>query len=309
MNRNRIESLAEQQRDSQSPIARGACDNLFEMMRLDAHQHFWLYSPAEYGWINEKMPGLKRDFLPQDLAPLLAANAFDGSIAVQARQSLEETRWLLEIAEQNDLVKGVVGWVDLCSPDLTEQLEQFTRRPKFLGVRHLLQDEPDDLYMQRPDFRAGIAKLAEFDLAYDLLLYPRHLPVALKLVREFPQQRFLLDHIAKPEIAIGVLEPWERDLRELAQAENVWCKLSGMVTEARWNEWWDGDFLPYLDVVFEAFGSGRLMIGSDWPVCTLSSTYSETVGIVMKYLHKLTPNEREAVLGENCARFYKVDGQ
>lgn len=278
-------------------------------MRLDAHQHFWLYSPAEYGWINEKMPGLKRDFLPQDLAPLLAANAFDGSIAVQARQSLEETRWLLEIAEQNDLVKGVVGWVDLCSPDLTEQLEQFTRRPKFLGVRHLLQDEPDDLYMQRPDFRAGIAKLAEFDLAYDLLLYPRHLPVALKLVREFPQQRFLLDHIAKPEIAIGVLEPWERDLRELAQAENVWCKLSGMVTEARWNEWWDGDFLPYLDVVFEAFGSGRLMIGSDWPVCTLSSTYSETVGIVMKYLHKLTPNEREAVLGENCARFYKVDGQ
>jgi L-fuconolactonase len=277
------------------------------MMRLDAHQHFWLYSSAEYGWINEKMSGLKRDFLPQDLAPLLAACGSEGSIAVQARQSLEETRWLLELAEQNDLVKGVVGWVDLCSPVLAEQLDQFTRHPKFQGVRHLVQDEPDNLFMLRPDFRLGIAKLAEFDLAYDLLLYPRHLPVAVKLVREFPHQRFVLDHIAKPDIAGGVLEPWGRDLRELAEAENVWCKLSGMVTEARWNEWGDGDFSPYLDVVFEAFGVGRLMIGSDWPVCTLTSTYSETVGIVMKYIKKLTPQEREAVLGVNCSRFYGVD--
>lgn len=275
-------------------------------MRLDAHQHFWKYSPAEYGWINDKMAALKRDFLPQDLKSLLAAEGFEGSIAVQARQELEETRWLLELADENDIIKGVVGWVDLCSSDLAAQLERFASDPKFVGVRHVVQDEPDDEFMLRPEFRSGIALLREHELAYDLLLYPRHLPVAVKLVREFPEQRFVLDHIAKPSIAEGRIEPWDRGIRELAQCENVWCKVSGMVTEARWNVWRAEDFRPYLDVVFEAFGPERLMIGSDWPVCTLSASYGATMGIIADYMRQLRAEEQNGILGGNCARFYRI---
>lgn len=275
-------------------------------MRLDAHQHFWKYSPDEYGWINDAMAVLRRDFLPQDLNPLLAAEGFDGSIAVQARQSIEETRWLLELAAQNDIVKGVVGWVDLRSPDLPAQIEQFTQSGKLVGVRHVVQDEPDDEFMLRSDFRNGIARLHDFDLAYDILIYPRQLSAAAKLVREFPEQRFVLDHIAKPLIAEGRMDPWDREIRELAKAENVWCKLSGMVTEARWQEWKPDDFGPYLDVVLNAFGPARLMIGSDWPVCTVAGTYSRTMSLVRDYIKQLTSSEQEGILGANCARFYQV---
>ena len=252
------------------------------------------------------MATLKRDFLPRDLAPLLAASGFDGCIAVQARQSLEETRWLLELAERNDFIKGVVGWVDLCSAELPEQLERFAKHPKLVGARHLVQDEPEDEFMLRAEFRKGIARLAEFGLTYDLLLHPRHLPVAAKLVREFPEQRFVLDHIAKPSIADGLMQPWERDLRELAKFENVYCKLSGMVTEARWGQWSGKDFKPYLDVVLEAFGAERLMMGSDWPVCTLSGNYADVMGIVLKWMETMPAASREEVLGGNCARFYGV---
>jgi L-fuconolactonase len=276
------------------------------MLRLDAHQHFWNYSPAEYGWINEKMAVLKRDFLPQDLKPLLDQQEFDGSIAVQARQSLEETLWLLDLAEQNDCVRGVVGWVDLCSPVLLEQLSALETRKKLVGARHVVQDEPDDQFMMRSDFRRGIANLAAFGLVYDLLLCPRQLPAAVKLVREFPEQKFVLDHIAKPEIANRSLEPWGRDLRELAKNPNVFCKLSGMVTEARWCDWMPDDFKPYLDTVLDAFGPSRLMIGSDWPVCTLSSSYSDTVGIVLNYVSQLSHDERAGILGGNCSRIYCI---
>jgi L-fuconolactonase len=258
------------------------------------------------------MAEIRRDFLPRDLAPLLEANGFEGSIAVQARQSVEETEWLLELAEKDALGKqltnGVVGWVDLCAPDVGAELERLAEHEKLVGVRHVVQDERDDEFMLRADFRRGIGRLKEFGLAYDLLLYPRHLPAAVKLVREFSEQRFVLDHIAKPDIAAGVLEPWARDIRELARAENVACKLSGMVTEARWNEWWSGDFKPYLDVVLEAFGADRVMIGSDWPVCTVSGDYATTMGIVMKFAEELTANEREGMLGGNCARVYGLEG-
>ena len=185
-------------------------------MRVDAHQHFWQYNPAEHTWMTEKMMALRHDFLPADLEPLLKASGFDGCITVQVRQSLEETCWLLELAEQNDFVKGVVGWVDLCSPDLPEQLERFEKHPKLVGVRHLVQDEPDDEFLLREEFGRGIARLAASDLTYDLLLYPRHLRAAVKLVAEFPDQSFVLDHIAKPSIAAGLISPWEQDLRELA---------------------------------------------------------------------------------------------
>jgi L-fuconolactonase len=276
-------------------------------MRIDAHQHFWRYSPAEYGWIGDTMAGLKRDFLPEDLEPLLRSNGFEGSIAVQARQHLEETQWLLELARVSPFIKGVVGWVDLCSPELPAQLDRFAGNPKLVGVRHIVQDEPNDTFMLRQDFRRGIAQLAERGLKYDLLLYPKHLPVAVKLVQEFPEQPFVLDHIAKPLIAEGLLEPWRRDIRELAKFDNVWCKVSGMVTEARWQHWQQGDFRPYLDVVFEAFGPGRLMIGSDWPVCTLSAGYRATVGIVAYYIRQFDPIQQEAILGGNCARFYDLE--
>lgn len=275
-------------------------------MRLDAHQHFWKYSAADYGWINDSMAALRRDFLPEDLQPLLAAEGFDGSIAVQARQSLEETRWLLELAAHSDIVKGVVGWVDLRSPELAAQLHQFAQNPKLVGVRHVVQDEPDDNFMLGPEFRRGIARLREYDLAYDILVFPRQLPAAVKLVREFPDQRFVLDHIAKPPIAEGRLSPWDRDIRELARSENVFCKLSGMVTEARWHDWKPEDFRPYLDVVVDTFTPARLMIGSDWPVCTASAPYSRTVALVRDYIATLTSNEQNSILGENCARFYRV---
>jgi L-fuconolactonase len=276
------------------------------MIRIDAHQHFWQYSAADYGWINESMAVLKRDFLPGDLAALLDANGLDSSIAVQARQSLEETRWLLGLAKENNRIKGVVGWVDLRSPELPEQLNKFSESTKLVGVRHVVQDEPDDAFLLRPEFRRGIAQLAAFDLVYDLLLYPRQLPAAVQLVREFPEQAFVLDHIAKPSIADGVLEPWRSRIRALAQFPNVTCKLSGMVTEARWQGWRYADFVPYLDVVFEAFGPARLMIGSDWPVCTVSADYARTLDIVQKYIERLSAAEREAVLGGNCARVYRI---
>jgi L-fuconolactonase len=275
-------------------------------MRLDAHQHFWKYSPSQYEWITDDMAPLKRDFLPHDLQPLLAAGGFDGSIAVQAQQTVQEARWLLELAEQNSFIKGVIGWVDLCSPEVREQLERLAVNRRLLGVRHIVQGELDDEFMLRPDFRRGIAQLAEFGLVYDLLLYPRHVPVATELVREFPQQTFVLDHIAKPAIAAAQIEPWDRDIRELAKCPNVSCKLSGMVTEARWAQWVRDDFRRYLDVVFEAFGPDRLMIGSDWPVCTLSADYASTMGIVTSYVEQLFLQDRDEILGRTCARIYGV---
>jgi L-fucono-1,5-lactonase len=295
-------------RDAVADGARGGAS--FSDMRLDAHQHFWKYSAAEYGWINKSMGVLKRDFLPSDLAVRLAANGFDGSVAVQARQSLEETRWLLELAEENNCVKGVVGWVDLRSAELPAQLEEFSKSKKLVGVRHVVQDEPDDAFLLLPEFQRGIARLAGSGLVYDLLIFPRQFPAAIELVRMFPEQAFVLDHIAKPPIAegtaAGVLEPWMSGIRALAEFPHVACKLSGMVTEARWKEWTYEDFVPYLDTVFEAFGPARLMIGSDWPVCTLSAEYAATLGIVERYVERLSASERDAVLGENCARVYGI---
>lgn len=277
------------------------------MIRIDAHQHFWQYSSAEYEWIDESMAVLKRDFLPRDLAPLLQPNGLGGSIAVQARQCLEETRWLLALALENEFIRGVVGWVDLRSPQLRDQLGEFANNKKLVGVRHVVQAEPDDEFMLRPEFRRGIAQLAEFGLAYDLLLYPRHLPVAVKLVREFPDQPFVLDHIAKPQIAVGVVEPWARNIRALAGLPNVSCKLSGMVTEARSGKWTRDDFLPYLDVVLDCFGPSRLMMGSDWPVCTVSADYAATLGIVLECIERLSNSERDAILGGTCARVYRIE--
>jgi L-fuconolactonase len=274
------------------------------MMRIDSHQHFWRYSPTEHTWMSDAMSALKRDFLPADLQPLLAANKFDGSVAVQARQSLEETHWLLELASQHEFIHAVVGWVDLRSEDLPSRLASLAQHPKLAGVRHVVQDEPDDEFLMRPDFRQGISRLHEFNLTYDLLLYPKHLPAAITVATEFPKQPFVLDHIAKPDISEGLTTPWREQIQALAELPNVCCKLSGMVTEAKWKQWQPEDFRPYLDLVFAAFGPDRLMIGSDWPVCTLSGDYGRTMQIVIDYLQQLPVDVQAGVLGGNCARFY-----
>jgi L-fuconolactonase len=289
-------------------MIRAAGENTTGMKRIDAHQHFWHYDAAEYDWIDETMAALRRDFLPRDLKPLLESAGFDGCVAVQARQTLEETWWLLELADENEFVQCVVGWVDLRSAQLPQQLREFTRNKKLVGVRHIVQAEPDDEFMLRADFQRGIAQLAEFGLAYDVLVYPRQLPAAAGLVQQFPRQRFVLDHIAKPLIAQSALDPWQTHVRALAQSPNVWCKVSGMVTEARWAEWRPEDFRPYLDVVFEAFTPARIMIGSDWPVCTVAADYRTTMGIVIDYIAQLPQEQQNAILGGNCAAFYKLPG-
>lgn len=275
-------------------------------MKVDAHQHFWRYDAAEYGWITDSLAALRRDFLPADLAREQAAVGFDGSIAVQARQTLAETEWLLGIAEEHPRVLGIVGWVDLCSREVEQQLARFAAHPRFCGVRHVVQDEPDHAFLLRADFQRGLAELARHGLAYDLLIYPRHLRVACELVARFPEQRFVLDHLGKPAIREGVLEPWARDLRALARHPNVWCKASGMVTEADWERWRREDLRPYLDVAFEAFGPARIMIGSDWPVCTVAGSYAQVLGVVTDYVGALSPCEQAAVLGDSAARCYRV---
>lgn len=276
-------------------------------MRIDAHQHFWKYSPQEYPWIGKGMERLAHDSLPADLAPLAAAEGIGGTVAVQARQSLEESRWLLQLAADHPLIRGVVGWVDLRSTHVADQLREFAERPKFVGVRHVVQDEPDPRFLLGDSFLHGIRQLATFGLTYDLLLYPQQLPAAVEFVGRFPEQPFVLDHLAKPRIKAGDLEPWRRDLKALATHGHVLCKLSGMVTEATWNGWKRTDFTPYLEVALEAFGPQRLMIGSDWPVCTLAAEYADTIGIVREFLAPLAAPEREAIEGGNAARFYSLD--
>lgn len=250
---------------------------------------------------------LQKDHLPSDLAPLLKSTRLDGSVAVQARQSLEETEWLLALSDQAPIIKGVIGWVDLCSMYVHRQLERFCAHPKLRGVRHVVQDEPDDQFMLRQDFLHGVSALQAFDLTYDILIFPRHLPVARHVVEQFPDQRFVLDHIAKPLIRDGVIEPWAKEIRHLAASPNVFCKVSGMVTEADWNSWQIADFFPYLDIVFEAFGPERIMFGSDWPVCTVAASYPQVVEIVWDYVDKLSQDEKASIWGETARAFYGLE--
>ena len=272
-------------------------------MRLDAHQHFWSYDATQYPWIPPGSP-LHRDWLPEDLAALQAPLGFDGSIAVQARQVVGESDWLLGLADKHSNVKGVVGWVDLRADRVEEDLARLARHPKFVGVRHVVQDEPDDDFMLGRDFQRGIGKLRAFDLAYDLLIYPKQLEAAIRLAENFPEQPFVLDHIAKPLIKAGALEPWKSQLRRLAKLPNVHCKVSGMLTEADHRSWQAEQFRPYLDTVFEAFGLSRLMYGSDWPVCLFAGDYRAAFGLVDDYARRFTPAEREALFGGNCEAFY-----
>jgi L-fuconolactonase len=273
-------------------------------MRVDAHQHFWRYRADDYPWIDDAMGILKRDYLPASLQPEIHAAGIDATVAVQVRQTLQETEWLLGLADRHPFVAGVVGWVDLQADDVRAQLASVASHPKLVGVRHVVQSEPDECFLLRPDFCRGIAALREFGLAYDILIYPRHLKVAADFVARFDGQPFVLDHLAKPEIRIGAIDSWARDLRRIAEAPHVHCKLSGLVTEADWEAWTPRQIRPYLDVAFECFGAGRLIAGSDWPVCTVAGSYLRIVSLVSDYLDARPADERDAVLGGNAQRLW-----
>jgi len=279
-------------------------------VRIDAHQHFWKHNKEEYGWIDDSMKILRRDFLPQDLVlelRELRENAIDFTVAVQARQSLPETDWLIELAEKNGFIKGVIGWVDLRNDLVERDIENLCQHKKFKGVRHILQGEEDNFFMFRKDFLTGISKLKKFDLTYDILIFSRQIKYVSELVNKFPDQLFVVDHIAKPFIKKGQLQPWKDYMRQLAKADNVYCKLSGMVTEASWESWKGEDFGPYLEAILEMFGPTRLMFGSDWPVCTVAARYEEVLGIVTNFISSLSDNEQARIMGLNAVDFYNLE--
>ncbi len=275
-------------------------------MHIDAHQHFWIYNRDQYDWIDDSMAALRRNFLPADLKPEMDGSGFQGSVAVQVRQTLDETRWLLELAQDFPSIVGVVGWVDLQSPDIRSQLKTLSRNPKLVGVRHIVQSEPDDRFLLRPEFLRGISALEEFDLAFDILIYSRHLKIAAEFVERFPRQRFVLDHLAKPPIKNGEIDAWAQGIRDLAAFPNVFCKLSGLVTEADWRHWKPHQITPYLDVAFQSFGPARLMIGSDWPVCLVAASYTGAMQIVKDYISQQKPATQDDVLGGNAQRFWRL---
>lgn len=286
--------------------AAGLSPNNRRPVRLDAHQHFWHYSPQEYGWIDARMQRIARDFLPGDLQPSLAASTLDGCIAVQARSSLAETTFLLELARAHPFVKGVVGWADLCAADAATTVARLAREPKLCGLRHIVQAEPDD-FLRRADFQRGVRTLAAHGLVYDLLVYPRQLAAAAVFAAACPDQPIVLDHLAKPDIAHGERAAWERGLRALARFPYVACKLSGMVTEAKWNAWHADDFRFYLDTALDAFGPDRLLFGSDWPVCLVAARdYGQVHDLVADWAAVLTPAARQQLFGGNAARLYRI---
>ena len=277
-------------------------------MRIDSHQHFWRYSAVEYPWMDDRMQRIQRDFLPDDLAPLLAACGLDGSIAVQARSSLDETHFLLDLAREHDCVKAVVGWADLCADDVDATLDQLCEHRELRGLRHVVQDEPDDQFLLRTDFQRGVGKLAARNLVYDILIYPRQLDAAVSFVAALPDQPFVLDHIAKPDIANQRTDNWLLGFEGLAQFEQVSCKVSGMVTEAKWNAWQPDDFRAYMDEALEVFGIDRLMFGSDWPVALLAADgYQDVYGLVDDWAAEFSDDERRKLFGDNAARIYRLD--
>lgn len=275
------------------------------MVKLDSHQHFWNFDPIRDNWITEEMEVIRRDFLPSDLKPLLDANGIQGCVAVQADQSENETNFLLDLASEHDFIQGVVGWVDLCLEQINERLDYYSQFPKLRGFRHILQAEAPE-FILRPEFQRGIAALQDYGFTYDILIYPKHLPNSLKLVQNHPGQLFVIDHLAKPDIKNGRFEGWDSGLKAMAEYDNVYCKLSGMITEADLKSWTKEDIFPYMDKAFEAFGAERLMFGSDWPVCKLAGEYGVVCQLVDEYLSKLSISEQEMVWGKNAKLFYNL---
>jgi L-fuconolactonase len=277
--------------------------------KIDSHHHLWLYNAKEYDWIDEPMQAIRRDFLPPHLESEIRACGIDGTVVVQARQTLEETNWLLLLAARNDWMLGVVGWAPLTDPAVPDLLARLREGGKLKGVRHILQGEPDPEYMLREDFNRGIGALRQLGLVYDILIYERHLPQTVRFVDRHPDQVFVLDHIAKPRIREGALSPWREHIRELARRPNVYCKVSGMVTEADYRKWTEKQLRPYFDTVVECFGPARLMFGSDWPVCLVACDYGRWFGIVRRWIARLSAGEQARILGGTAVEAYKLAGK
>jgi L-fuconolactonase len=276
------------------------------MLKIDAHQHFWKFDEVRDSWINEDMAVIRRDFLPADLKPLLQANGIAGCVVVQSDQTPEENVFQLRNAEEHDFIKGVVGWVDLQSADIEAQLQELSAYKKLKGFRHILQGEADRALMLKPAFLNGISLLKDFGFTYDILIFPDQLKYAAELVSLFPDQLFVLDHIAKPDIKNQKLEGWEQDIITLAGFKNVYCKVSGLITEANWTDWKAQDFEPCLDIVFGAFGTNRVMYGSDWPVCLLAGSYEQVVNLMTDYVSKFSDEEQVLFWGGNATKFYNL---
>lgn len=274
-------------------------------MRIDSHQHFWNYDPKKHEWINAEMSRIRRNFTPGDLYPLLQEANMDGCIAVQADESLRETDFLLDLSSQHDWILGVVGWADLGKEDLDQLLDHYASQKKLVGFREVLQSK-DPRYMLREEFIRGMHKLKKRELAYDLLVFPQHLDAALELVKKCPEQRMVIDHLAKPLIKDGEWKEWKKKMALLAERELIYCKLSGMVTEADWKKWKSEDLLPYLEIALELFGPERLMYGSDWPVCLVAGEYEEVYRVIDDFTSQLSLSEKEQILGETAAEFYGI---
>ena len=274
-------------------------------MIIDSHQHFWNYDPIKDAWIDDSMEVIRRDFLPKDLKPLLDENAIDGCIAVQADQSENETDFLLSCAQKNKFIKGVIGWLDLTSDNLESRLNHYIKNPLFKGLRHIVQAEKDD-YLLREDVQKGISKLANYNLTYDILIFPSQLNAAIELVKRFPKQQFILDHIAKPNISCSVDELWKLNIIELSKNQNVSCKLSGLVTETNNYTFNDIDFYPYLDIIFHSFGPKRILFGSDWPVCLLAANYKKVYDLIFDYLDNHSTEIKTQIFGLNAIKIYNL---
>ena len=273
-------------------------------MVIDSHHHYWHYNPVEYDWIDDSMEIIRRDFLPEELANTIQEAGIDGVVSVQARQSVNETEWLLEMAHQNSFIKGVVGWLPLMDIDIESYLEKFSLDKILKGIRHVVQGEPDPDFILRPDFNRGISLLKKYSLVYDLLVVERQLPNTIRFVRNHPDQVFVLDHIAKPLIGQNQLSPWKENIQELARHQNVNCKISGMVTEADFTTWTPEQLQPYFDVILEAFGPDRLLFGSDWPVCLVATSYKSWAELVKKNISIFTEEEQNKIMGNNAIRIY-----
>ena len=274
---------------------------------IDAHHHLWRYSSEEYAWMTKGMQAIRRDFLVEDLKSVSLESGFTGTVVVQARQTLIETDWLLNLSSSDDFVRGVVGWVPLIDPAVHGQLERVTAHKKLKAVRHVLHDEANDFYMMREDFNRGVALLEQFNLCYDILIFEHHLSQTIEFVSRHPNQIFVVDHIAKPRIRDRAISPWKENLSELARRENVYCKLSGMVTEAEWSSWTENDLQPYFDIVLESFGPRRVMFGSDWPVILVASSYKRWVDTVRHMITSLSTDEKDRIMGGTANEAYALD--
>lgn len=277
------------------------------MEKIDAHQHFWKFDPVRDSWITNEMSVIQKDFMPGELYPLLQQHGFTGTVLVQSDQSEKENDFQLANAANHDFIKGVVGWIDLQAGDIEERLTHYTQFNKMKGFRHVLQGEADRALMLKPAFKKGIGLLKEYNFTYDILIFPDQLRYAAELVREFPDQQFVIDHIAKPDIKNKKITDWKKDIETIAEYKNVFCKISGMVTEGDLRNWKKEDFHPYIDTVVEAFGTNRIMYGSDWPVFLLAASYGQVLEIVKEYFSSFSKDEQDNFFGANAVKFYNLN--